>query len=135
MVGFASCHRVLCSVTRCCRNERVFPGAGGQPEVVALGGYSGFFPSSSASAYDFAHDISMPGTIQHCNVHFSKDNAGFCIAQINLMNTTSIEEFDPKGVKEYNVYGQKVRGYFGVDYPANVLFENVTSESSVSFLF
>ncbi|XP_042048320.1 glycerophosphodiester phosphodiesterase GDPDL6-like [Salvia splendens] len=104
---------------------------GGQPEVVALGGYSGFFPSSSMSAYDFAHDISMPGTIQYCNVHFSKDNVGFCIAQINLMNTTSIEEYDPKGVKEYNVYGQQVRGYFGVDYPANVLFENVTIRQNI----
>ncbi|XP_047945390.1 glycerophosphodiester phosphodiesterase GDPDL6-like isoform X1 [Salvia hispanica] len=104
---------------------------GGQPEVVALGGYSGFFPSSSMSAYDFSHDVSMPGTIQYCNVHFSKDNVGFCIAQINLMNTTSIEEYDPKGIKEYNVYGQQVRGYFGVDYPANVLFENVTIRQNI----
>ncbi|KAL1548962.1 glycerophosphodiester phosphodiesterase GDPDL6-like isoform X2 [Salvia divinorum] len=104
---------------------------GGQPEVVALGGYSGFFPSSSSSAYDFAHDISMPGTIQYCNVHFSKDNVGFCIAQINLMNTTSIEEYDPKGLKEYNIYGQQVRGYFGVDYPAKLLYENVTIRQNI----
>ncbi|KAL1534077.1 glycerophosphodiester phosphodiesterase GDPDL6-like isoform X1 [Salvia divinorum] len=105
--------------------------SGGQPEVVALGGYSGFFPSSTLSAYDFALDISMPGTIQYCNVHFSKDNVGYCVAQINLMNTTSIEEFDPKGIKMYNIYGQEVHGYFGLDYPAKVLYENVTTRQNI----
>ncbi|XP_057767859.1 glycerophosphodiester phosphodiesterase GDPDL6-like isoform X2 [Salvia miltiorrhiza] len=105
--------------------------SGGQPEVVALGGYSGFFPSSSLNAYDFALEISIPGTIQYCNVHFSKDNIGFCVAQINLMNTTSIEEFDPKGMKEYKIYEQEVHGYFGLDYPAKVLFDNVTVRQNI----
>ncbi|XP_047938373.1 glycerophosphodiester phosphodiesterase GDPDL6-like [Salvia hispanica] len=105
--------------------------SGGEPEVVALGGYSGFFPSSTLSAYDFSLDISMPGTIQYCNVHFSKDNVGYCVAQINLMNTTNIEEFDLKGLKTYKIYGQEVHGYFGLDYPANVLFENVTTRQNI----
>lgn len=104
---------------------------GGQPEVVAHGGYSGFFPDSSQPAYDFALDSSILGTILYCNLHFSKDNDGFCVAQINLQNATSIEEFDPKGAKTYNINGQDVHGYFGLDYPAQIIFENVTLRQNI----
>ncbi|KAL8488543.1 hypothetical protein ACS0TY_024720 [Phlomoides rotata] len=99
---------------------------GVRPEVVARGGYSGFFPDSSQPAYDFALDGSIIGTILYCNLHFTKDNDGFCIPQINLQNATNIDEFDPKGVKTYSVNGQQTRGWFGLDYPANIIFENIT---------
>lgn len=111
------------------RNHCIFLFAGGQPEVVAHGGYSGFFPFSSQPAYDFALDSSIPGTILYCNLHFTKDNDGFCVAQINLQNATNIDEFDPKGAKTYNVNGQEIHGWFGLDYPANIIFENVTCKS------
>lgn len=103
---------------------------GNLPEVVARGGYSGFFPDSSQSAYDLALDTSITGTIIFCNLHFTKDNDGFCVSQINLQNATNIEEFDPKGAKKYNINGQEINGYFGLDYPANVIFENITRTSS-----
>lgn len=99
---------------------------GGRPEVVARGGYSGFFPDSSQPAYDFALDSSIIGTILYCNLHFTKDNDAFCIPQINLQNATNIDEFDPKGAKTYDMYGQQVHGWFGLDYPANVIFDNIT---------
>ncbi|GFP81712.1 glycerophosphodiester phosphodiesterase gdpdl7 [Phtheirospermum japonicum] len=105
--------------------------AGGQPEVVAHGGYSGLFPDSSQSAYYFALDSGILGTILYCNLHFTKDNVGFCLAQINLQNATNIEEFDPKGAKTYNINGQQVHGYFGLDYPANIIFENVTLRQNI----
>ncbi|KAH6817397.1 SHV3-like 5 [Perilla frutescens var. frutescens] len=104
---------------------------GGQPEVVARGGYSGFFPDSSQPAYDFSLDSGILGTILYCNLHFSKDNDGFCVAQMNLQNATAIEEFDPKGAKKYDLYGQEIHGYFGLDYPAQVIFENVTLRQNI----
>ena len=104
---------------------------GGRPEVVARGGYSGFFPDSSQPAYDFAHDSSIIGTILYCNLHFTKDNDAFCIPQINLQNATNIDEFDPKGAKTYDIYGQQVHGWFGLDYPANVIFENITLKQNL----
>ncbi|KAG8372602.1 hypothetical protein BUALT_Bualt12G0083700 [Buddleja alternifolia] len=104
---------------------------GGQPDVVAQGGYSGFFPDSSLAAYDFALDTSIPGTILYCNLHFTKDNVGFCVAQINLQNATNIEEIDPKGQKMYNIYGREIRGWFGLDYPANLIFEKVTLRQNI----
>lgn len=110
--------------------EAIHTYAGGRPEVVARGGYSGFFPDSSQPAYDFALDSSIIGTILYCNLHFTKDNDGFCMSQINLQNATNIDEFDPKGAKTYDVNGQKIHGWFGIDYPANIIFENITCKSS-----
>ncbi|KAL3643240.1 hypothetical protein CASFOL_014055 [Castilleja foliolosa] len=104
---------------------------GGQPEVVAHGGYSGFFPDSSQPAYDFALDTGILGTILYCNLQFTNDNVGFCLAQINLQNATNIDEFDPKGAKTYNINGQQVHGYFGLDYPADIIFNNVTLRQNI----
>ncbi|CAA0820644.1 Glycerophosphodiester phosphodiesterase GDPDL7 [Striga hermonthica] len=104
---------------------------GGQPEVVAHGGYSGFFPDSSQPAYDFSLDSSILGTILYCNMHFTKDSDAFCVAKMNLQNSTNIDEFDPKGAKTYNRYGQEVRGYFGLDYPAQIIFENITLRQNI----
>ncbi|XP_073132174.1 glycerophosphodiester phosphodiesterase GDPDL6-like [Henckelia pumila] len=98
---------------------------GNQPEVVANGGYSGFFPDSSLEAYSFAGESSIPGTILYCNLHFTKDNDGFCVSEINLMNTTNIQDVDPKGEKVYNINGQEIHGWFGLDYPAEVIFQKV----------
>ncbi|KAI3443993.1 hypothetical protein Pfo_000658 [Paulownia fortunei] len=111
--------------------EHVFEHISVQPEVVAYGGYSGFFPDSSQPAYDFALDSSIPGTILYCNLHFTKDNDGFCVAQINLQNATNIEDLYPKGGKTYNVNGQEIHGWFGLDYPANIIFENVTLRQNI----
>ncbi|XP_073052256.1 glycerophosphodiester phosphodiesterase GDPDL6-like isoform X2 [Primulina eburnea] len=98
---------------------------GNQPEIVANGGYSGFFPDSSLEAYSFVGDSSIPGTILYCNLHFTKDNDGFCVSEINLMNTTNIQDVDPKGGKVYNINGQEIHGWFGLDYPAEVIFQKV----------
>ncbi|XP_051150203.1 glycerophosphodiester phosphodiesterase GDPDL7-like [Andrographis paniculata] len=104
---------------------------GNPPEVVAKGGYSGFFPDSSRSAYQFAIDSGIPGTVLYCNLHFTKDNDGFCIADINLGNATNIEELDPRGRKTYDVYGQIIDGWFGLDYPAQFIFDNVTLRQNI----
>ncbi|KAL7137882.1 hypothetical protein ABFS83_10G124500 [Erythranthe nasuta] len=104
---------------------------GGQPEVVADGGYSGFFPDSSQSAFDFALDTSILGTILYCNLHFTKDNDAFCVPQINLQNSTNIDELFPKAAKTYNVNGRDINGYFGLDYNAQIIFENVTLKQNI----
>ena len=104
---------------------------GGRPEVVARGGYSGFFPDSSQQAYDLALDSSIIGTILYCNLHFAKDNDAFCVPQINLQNATNIDEFDPKGAKTYDINGQQIHGWFGIDYTANIIFENITLKQNL----
>ncbi|EPS68532.1 hypothetical protein M569_06231, partial [Genlisea aurea] len=104
---------------------------GAAPEVVARGGYSGFFPDSSQSAYDFALDSGLLGTILYCNLHFTKDGDGFCVSQINLQNSTNIGDVDPKGSKSYSVYGEVIHGWFGLDYPAKFLFDNVTLRQNI----
>ncbi|KAK4415049.1 Glycerophosphodiester phosphodiesterase GDPDL7 [Sesamum alatum] len=104
---------------------------GGPPEVVASGGYSGFYPDSSLAAYDFAIDSSIPGTILYCNLHFTKDRDSFCVARINLQNTTNIDIIDPKGEKTYNINGQDVTGWFGLDYNADFIFQKVTLRQNI----
>lgn len=104
---------------------------GGQPDVVARGGYSGFFPDSSMPSYDMATDLGIAGTILYCNLHFSKDNDGFCISRIDIQNSTSIKAFDPKGEKTYIINGQEVRGWFGLDYDAKILFDNITLNQDI----
>lgn len=104
---------------------------GNMPEVVAQGGYSGFFPDSSPVAYSFAADISLPETILYCNVHFTKDTHAFCTPDMNLANVSFIEEVDPKGQKTHNIYGHETRGWFGLDYHSQFLFSNVTCKSKI----
>ncbi|KAL0340435.1 UNVERIFIED_CONTAM: Glycerophosphodiester phosphodiesterase GDPDL7 [Sesamum radiatum] len=104
---------------------------GGQPEVIASGGYSGFYPHSCLAAYDLATDSSIPGTILYCNLHFSKDSDGFCVSNINLQNTTNIDGLDPKGAKTYNINGQDVTGWFGLDYTADFILRNVTLRQNI----
>lgn len=99
--------------------------AGNRPEIIARGGYSGYYPDSGGGAYDFATINSITGTILYCNLHFTKDNQGFCTTQIDLEETTNIATFDPKGAKTYNINGFDIHGYFGVDYTFRDLVENV----------
>ncbi|XP_011084009.1 glycerophosphodiester phosphodiesterase GDPDL7 [Sesamum indicum] len=104
---------------------------GGQPEVIASGGYSGFYPDSCLAAYDLATESSIPGTILYCNLQFSKDSDGFCISSINLQNTTNIDGLDPKGTKTYNINGQDVTGWFGLDYTIDFILRNVTLKQNI----
>lgn len=99
--------------------------AGGRPEIIANGGYSGFYPGSSLLAYEMAANESLPGTIMYCNLHFTKDNDGFCSSQINLDNTTTISKYDPYGAKTHTINGFEVHGYFGMDYTSKELIDNV----------
>lgn len=99
--------------------------AGDRPEVIARGGFSGFYPDSSAVAFEFATMNSISGTILYCNVHFTKDNQAFCTTHINLEETTNIATFDPKGAKKYNINGFERKGYFGIDYTYEELVKNV----------
>ncbi|KAL0451659.1 UNVERIFIED_CONTAM: Glycerophosphodiester phosphodiesterase GDPDL6 [Sesamum latifolium] len=101
---------------------------GGRPEVIASGGYSGFYPHSCLAAYDFATDSSIP---LYCNLHFTNDSDGFCVASINLQNTTNIDGQDPKGAKTYNINGQDVTGWFGLDYTADFILFNVTLRQNI----
>ncbi|KAL2534808.1 Glycerophosphodiester phosphodiesterase GDPDL7 [Abeliophyllum distichum] len=100
--------------------------SGGEPQIVANGGFSGLFPASSIIAYDFAASNSLPGTILLCDLQFTRDGQGFCESALALQNTTNVDDIDPKGQKTYNVNGQEIHGWFGLDYDAVYLFNNVT---------
>jgi len=100
--------------------------SGGVPQIVANGGFSGLFPASSITAYEFASLNSLPGTILLCDLQFTRDGQGFCESEIALQNTTNVDDIDPEGLKTYNVNGQEIRGWFGLDYDAVYVFNNVT---------
>lgn len=103
--------------------------SGGEPQIVANGGFSGLFPASSIMAYEFALFNSLPGTILLCDLQFTRDGQGFCESEIALQNTTNVDDIDPKGQKTYNVNGQEIQGWFGLDYDAVYVFNNVTCRS------
>ena len=94
---------------------------GGPPEVVARGGYSGIFPDSSVSAYNFALMTSSPDSIMYCNVQLTKDNLGVCTTDILIDLSTTAALAYPKGDKTYNVNGRDLHGWFAMDYTMDEL--------------
>ncbi|GJZ75386.1 glycerophosphodiester phosphodiesterase GDPDL3 [Tanacetum coccineum] len=86
------------------------------PFVVAHGGFSGLFPSSSFNAYKLASITSVNDLILWCDVQLTKDNVGICFPDLNLQNSSTIANVFEKGEKTYDVNGVSVKGYFPIDY-------------------
>jgi len=84
------------------------------------------FPDSSLIAYDFATQLSLKGTILYCDLQLSKDKVGFCLSSFRLDNTTNIAQLFPDAKKTYNVNGKQVQGWFPLDFPADVLLNEVS---------
>lgn len=112
---------------------------GGQPEIIARGGFSGIFPESSAPANQMALDTSLSDTVLLCNLQLTQDGFGICLPDIRLDNTTTAPMVFPKGKKTYKVNGQDVHGWFALDYPIDQLLGSVNCKSkkdlNVKFLF
>nr|GEW93438.1 glycerophosphodiester phosphodiesterase GDPDL3-like [Tanacetum cinerariifolium] len=89
---------------------------GDPPFVVAHGGFSGLFPSSSFNAYQLALITSVSDVILWCDVQLTKDNVGICFPDLNLQNSSTITSVFDKAEKTYDVNGVSVRGYFPIDY-------------------
>lgn len=89
---------------------------GNPPLVVAQGGFSGLFPSSSFNAYTLALITSVPDVILWCDVQLTKDSAGICFPSLNLQNSSTITSAFDKGENTYNVNGAPVKGWFPIDF-------------------
>ncbi|CAH1451024.1 unnamed protein product [Lactuca virosa] len=89
---------------------------GAAPLVVAHGGFSGLFPSSSFNAYSLAVITSVPNVILWCDVQLTKDKAGICFPSLNLQNSSTITSAFDKGENTYNVNGVPVKGWFPIDF-------------------
>ncbi|RAL53702.1 hypothetical protein DM860_015430 [Cuscuta australis] len=98
---------------------------GGDPLVVANGGLSGVFPESSWGAYSFGIPQSLLGSAMLCDLKLSKDGFGYCLSRLLLQNATTVADTFPKLRKTYDVNGEKLTGWFGIDFNAQTLFENV----------
>ncbi|PWA48450.1 Glycerophosphoryl diester phosphodiesterase [Artemisia annua] len=86
------------------------------PFVVAHGGFSGLFPSSSFNAYQLALITSVNDLILWCDVQLTKDKVGICFPDLNLQNSSTIASVFEKAEKTYDVNGVSVKGYFPSDY-------------------
>ncbi|KAK1440228.1 hypothetical protein QVD17_06053 [Tagetes erecta] len=90
--------------------------SGDYPLVIANGGFSGLFPSSSINAYKFTLITSVSNAYFWCDVHLTKDNAGICFPNLNLENASTIAKSSGKEATTYKVNGVDVKGYFPVDF-------------------
>lgn len=97
--------------------------AGNEPLVISRGGFSGLFPEGTRDAIALSLGIS----IFLCNLMLSKDGLPYCITGTTLDNATTIEMIDPK-VKTYKIDGKDVQGRFSLDYTADQIDQNVSSE-------
>ncbi|KAL3533145.1 hypothetical protein ACH5RR_006666 [Cinchona calisaya] len=105
---------------------------GGEPVVVARGGFSGIAPESSSPAYTLAQQTSLASTILLCDIQFTKDSQAFCQYNLNLQNATDIPSaFQDLKPKTYNINGKNVEGWYGVDFMADDLFKNVFLMQSI----
>ncbi|XP_004491451.1 glycerophosphodiester phosphodiesterase GDPDL4-like [Cicer arietinum] len=89
---------------------------GNPPLVIAHGGFSGIFPDSSGAAYSLALQTSLPDVALWCDVQLTKDAAGICLPNVNLLNSTYVSIAIPNKTTSYSVNGVSTRGYFSVDY-------------------
>ncbi|KAK6944378.1 Glycerophosphodiester phosphodiesterase domain [Dillenia turbinata] len=106
---------------------------GNEPMVIARGGMSGIFPESSQFAYEFAMQSPVEKLTLWCDLQLTKDGVGFCQSDLRLDNSTSIATVFPNDEKTYNVNGQEVRGWFGVDFLADKLRKEITCKSPTRF--
>ncbi|CAL0317448.1 unnamed protein product [Lupinus luteus] len=90
--------------------------SGSPPLVIARGGFSGLFPDSSKSAYNFAIGTSVQDVTLWCDVQLTKDGAGICLPDIKLENATDIAVIFQNKSTNYLVNGIPTNGYFSVDY-------------------
>lgn len=111
-----------------------FSFTGAEPVVVARGGFTGLAPDSSSGAFLIAQQSSLSSTIMLCDIQFTKDGEGFCLQDINLANSTTIQDVFPKQQKVYNIDGRSVQGWFGFDFNSKQLFENVNCKYSRTYL-
>ncbi|KAL2924777.1 Glycerophosphodiester phosphodiesterase GDPDL1, partial [Bienertia sinuspersici] len=89
---------------------------GSPPLVIARGGFSGLFPDSSATAYQFAAETSVSDVLLWCDVQLTKDGVGICFPRLKLDNSSAIEKAFPDESKKYDVNGVTVDGYFPIDF-------------------
>ncbi|PWA66367.1 glycerophosphoryl diester phosphodiesterase [Artemisia annua] len=109
---------------------RVQISPGDRPFVVAHGGFSGLFPSSSFNAYQLALYTSVSDVILWCDVQLTKDKVGICFPELNLQNSSTITSVYKKREKTYNVNGVSVNGYFPIDFTITDL-EQVTLNQGI----
>ncbi|XP_022756339.1 glycerophosphodiester phosphodiesterase GDPDL6-like [Durio zibethinus] len=105
--------------------------SGEPPLVIARGGFSGLFPESSSYANDMANQLKFTEVALLCNLQLTKDGIGICLTDIRLDNSTNIAMIFPKDSKTYNINGQKVKGWFSVDYSSDVIMNNVSLVQNV----
>lgn len=94
--------------------------------IVANGGMSGVFPESSWLAYTYGVQQTIRGSPVLCDLKLTKDNFAYCLTRMMLQNTTNIADIFPNARKTYDVNGKRLTGWFGHDFDAEELFENVT---------
>nr|GMC61175.1 glycerophosphodiester phosphodiesterase GDPDL7-like [Ipomoea batatas] len=104
---------------------------GGEPVIVANGGMSGVFPESSWLAYTYGVQQTIRGSPVLCDLKLTKDNFAYCLTRMMLQNTTNIADIFPNARKTYDVNGKRLTGWFGHDFDAEELFENVTLMQSL----
>ncbi|KAL3640015.1 hypothetical protein CASFOL_014983 [Castilleja foliolosa] len=87
------------------------------PFVVARGGFSGLFPSSSDLAYSIVPGLSLPTTLIWCDVQLTRDGQGICLPDIRLENSTDIINAYPNRRRTtYDVNNVSTTGFFTVDF-------------------
>ncbi|KAJ0090194.1 hypothetical protein Patl1_14733 [Pistacia atlantica] len=105
---------------------------GAEPLVVGRGGFSGALPESSSAANSLVKPpMSLSSVAVLCNLQLTKDGFGICMTDIQLDNSTNIGMIYPNGRTTYKVNGQDVKGWFGLDYRADQLFNNVSLTQNV----
>ena len=107
--------------------------AGSAPLVIARGGFSGLFPSSSSYAYNLAMMTSVPDVVLWCDVQLTKDGFGICFPYIKLDNSSDISALPPERSKKYVVDGVEMKGFFPVDFTFEEL-QPVSCKFSTLFL-
>lgn len=104
--------------------------AGSAPLVIARGGFSGLFPSSSYYAYASAMMTSVPDVVLWCDVQLTKDGVGICFPDIKLDNSSDINVVYGKRSSTYVVDGVKMKGWFSIDFTAEELLPKVSCKFS-----
>ncbi|CAM0912072.1 unnamed protein product [Alopecurus aequalis] len=104
---------------------------GDPPLVIAKGGFSGVFPGSSQDAYAFAMLASAPGpaTSMWCDVQLTKDSVGICLGDINMKNSTDINQVYHSRKNKYVVDGVPKVGWFSVDFNMSELETLILTQS------
>uniref|UniRef100_A0A7N2M9N3 glycerophosphodiester phosphodiesterase n=2 Tax=Quercus lobata TaxID=97700 RepID=A0A7N2M9N3_QUELO len=90
--------------------------SGNPPKVIANGGFSGIFPSSTSYAYNLALLVSVPDVVLWCDVQLTKDGVGICAPDLLLSNSSDIADIFKKRNKAYLVNGVPTKGWFSVDF-------------------